>query len=130
MDINENQPLGQDDPLDHLQISLQHQKDSWKRMENSLVTLKWAVAAMFIIMMVMFLWILTRMNHAEESILIHSMEIRILYKLEAIWVLLYAVGVTWIMWKVFSISCDTLLSWCAERKPTGNHVSWSDEHNK
>jgi len=117
MDINNNQSLGQDDPLDHLQMSLQHQKDSWKRMENSLVTLKWVVAAMFIVMMVMFLWILTRMNHAEESILIHSMEIRILYKLEAIWVLLHVAGVTWIMWKVFSISCDTLLSWCAEREP-------------
>ena len=81
-----------------------------------MITLKWAVAAMFIIMIVMFLWILTRMNHVEESILIHSMEIRILYKLEAIWTLLYVVGVVWIMWKVLCASYDTLLSWYAQKK--------------
>ena len=109
MEVIKNQPL------DNLQISLQHQKDSWKRMENSLITLKWAVASMFI-MMVMFLWILTRMNHVEESILIHSMEIRILYKLEEIWTLLYVVGVAWIMWKGLCISYDKISSWYAQRK--------------
>jgi hypothetical protein len=88
-------------------------------MENSLITLKWAVAAMFIIVIVMFLWILTRMNHVEESILIHSMEIRILYKLEAIWTLLrvvWMVGVAWIMWKVLCASYDKISSWYAQRK--------------